>query len=471
MIRRYAAELRALFILSDALLAVAVFAFASWLRFGPEWRTYWSAVIRPAELVAGVYALAWVTALGLGGLYRPRFRWTTAAQAVDILKAAAWVALGTVTFLFAAHLADVSRRFLLVLFPSQVAVTILSRIILRLAFRRLRAGGRNTRNVLVVGAGELGRAFAQRLEAHPWLGLRVVGFLEEDDELAAALPEGWARLGGLDRMERLFDELVIDEVAVCVPQTAWDDRVDALVRLAEDEGKAVRVPLGLVHRPFLRGQYDELDGIPVYSIVAGPDREIALAAKRALDLAGAALGLVFLSPIFALVALAILVAHGRPVLFTQERVGLHGRRFRIVKFRTMVPDAELRYTEVAALSDTNGAAFKMADDPRTTRLGRLLRKTSLDELPQFWNVLRGEMSLVGPRPAPAREVSGYDPWHRRRLSMKPGITGLWQVGSRFDEDFDQRASLDLAYIDRWSLALDLWILARTVPAVIAGTGR
>jgi lipopolysaccharide/colanic/teichoic acid biosynthesis glycosyltransferase len=137
----------------------------------------------------------------------------------------------------------------------------------------------------------------------------------------------------------------------------------------------------------------------------------------------------------------------------------------------MVPDAEARYPEVVALSDTKGAAFKMADDPRVTPLGRFLRRTSLDELPQLWNVLRGQMSLVGPRPAPAREVAGYDGWHRRRLSMKPGVTGLWQVTARFDQHFDERVSLDLAYIDSWSLLLDLRILARTVPAVLAGTGR
>jgi lipopolysaccharide/colanic/teichoic acid biosynthesis glycosyltransferase len=152
-------------------------------------------------------------------------------------------------------------------------------------------------------------------------------------------------------------------------------------------------------------------------------------------------------------------------------VGINGRRFRIVKFRTMVLDAEARYHELQHLSDTRGAAFKMIDDPRITPWGRLLRKFSIDELPQLWNVLRGEMSLVGPRPAPPREVDIYDPWHRRRLSMKPGLTGLWQVSSRLDEDFDDRATLDLDYIDRWSLLLDLQIVARTVPAVLRPAGH
>jgi len=205
--------------------------------------------------------------------------------------------------------------------------------------------------------------------------------------------------------------------------------------------------------------------------VGATRRRLAMGVKRLEDLAGATVGMVALAPLFAVLVLVVLAVEGRPVLFTQERVGLHGRRFRLVKLRTMVRDAEERYGEVAALSETAGGTFKMTNDPRVTRLGRLLRKSSLDELPQLWNVLRGEMSLVGPRPAPFREVDCYDGWHLRRFAMKPGMTGLWQVTSRFDEHIDQRATLDIAYVDGWSLHLDLVILARTVPAVLACTGR
>ena len=152
-------------------------------------------------------------------------------------------------------------------------------------------------------------------------------------------------------------------------------------------------------------------------------------------------------------------------------MGLHGRTFTIYKFRTMVPDAEERYEEVASMSDTHGAAFKMHDDPRVTGFGRFLRRTSIDELPQLINVISGDMSLVGPRPAPLREVDRYDIWHRRRLSMRPGMTGLWQVNAALDEHFDNRAELDLRYIDQWSLLMDLGILARTVPAILARQGH
>jgi len=187
-----------------------------------------------------------------------------------------------------------------------------------------------------------------------------------------------------------------------------------------------------------------------------------------LDVFGALLGLVVLSPILLASVAYIGIRDGRPVFFRQVRVGLRGRPFRIFKFRTMVKDAEERYAELASMSDTAGAAFKMTDDPRITQWGRVLRRTSIDELPQLLNVLRGEMSLVGPRPAPPREVEGYDVWHRRRLSIKPGLTGLWQVEARLDEDFDRRATLDLQYIDSWSLSLDMKIILKTIPAMLQG---
>ena len=193
--------------------------------------------------------------------------------------------------------------------------------------------------------------------------------------------------------------------------------------------------------------------------------------KRALDLTVAAAALVVLSPLLAIVAAWIRVRDGSAVLFRQTRIGVHGRPFKVVKFRTMVPNAEELLTELDEQNEIQGQAFKITDDPRVTRTGRLLRALSIDELPQLWNVLRGEMSLVGPRPPLPSEVADYDVWHRRRLSMKPGITGLWQVAARREPEFDRWVRMDLEYIDRWSLWLDLKIMARTIPAVITQQGR
>jgi exopolysaccharide biosynthesis polyprenyl glycosylphosphotransferase len=209
-------------------------------------------------------------------------------------------------------------------------------------------------------------------------------------------------------------------------------------------------------------------GMPILALVYGPDRTIGLLIKRLLDVAASSVALVLFSPLLLAIALAVRLQDGAPVLFRQIRVGLHGRPFRVVKFRTMVPDAEARLDDVLEMNELSGHAFKLSDDPRISQTGSWLRKTSLDELPQLWNVLRGEMSLVGPRPPLPREVAGYDIWHRRRLSMKPGITGLWQVSARREEDFDRWVELDLDYIDGWSIWLDLKIILRTVPAMLQG---
>lgn len=200
-------------------------------------------------------------------------------------------------------------------------------------------------------------------------------------------------------------------------------------------------------------------------------RPIQRTAKRLIDTVGAGLGLVLLGPLFGVLALLILLVDGRPILFRQERVGSGGRRFTVSKFRTMVPDAEARQAELSPRNEVRGPGFKITEDPRFTRAGRFLRRSSLDELPQLWNVLKGEMSLVGPRPPLPGEVAGYSVWHRRRLTVKPGITGLWQITARRDDDFDRWVQLDLDYIDRWSLWLDLRILTRTIFVVLAFEGR
>jgi exopolysaccharide biosynthesis polyprenyl glycosylphosphotransferase len=369
----------------------------------------------------------------------------------------------TLGLLFWLKLPDVSRLYLVVLFPIQFGVALATRAALRVVFRSLRSRGLNRRFVLMIGAGPRGQAFARTLSAHRDLGLEIVGFL--DDDPPAPLPPPWKHLGKLEDIEAVLRERVIDEVVICLPFSQWS-MVDAISQIAEDDGKIVRVPIDVIDRAFSTGKVEDLDGVPVFSLVSGPDRLVSLALKRLVDILGATVGLIVLSPVLAAIALAIVIREGPPVLFRQVRVGLHGRPFQVLKFRTMVADAEARYQDVVGLSDPR--AFKVTNDPRITKLGAFLRRTSLDELPQLWNVLRGEMSLVGPRPAPPREVGGYDLWHRRRLSMKPGITGLWQVTARSDEDFDNRAQLDLAYIDRWSLMLDVKIILRTIPAAFSG---
>ncbi len=278
-------------------------------------------------------------------------------------------------------------------------------------------------------------------------------------------------LGDTEAIADVFHRQVVDEIAICLPDAALH-RVEEIAHLSEEEGKIVRIPVTSgASQSFATGRLEEYAGMVILTRLYGPDRMVALAVKRLIDIVGAALGLVLVSPVLAIVALRIRLVDGGPVLFRQTRVGLNGREFRTLKFRTMVQDAEARLPELLDRNEIEGQAFKVTDDPRITRTGGFLRRSSLDELPQLWNVLRGQMSLVGPRPPLPREVDGYDVWHRRRLSMKPGITGLWQVEARSEPAFDRWVEKDLAYIDSWSLALDLKILARTIPAVLVRSGR
>jgi exopolysaccharide biosynthesis polyprenyl glycosylphosphotransferase len=464
MLRRHASGFRTLLMLADAGLAFAVLVALSLARFGVDWLDVWRPLLEQPVIIAAAYAAAWVVILWVHGLYRPRARWSIRSEALAIGRATVILGLITGTVLFAFRLPDVSRRFLLLLFPSQWLVTLGTRVALRVAFERLRERGYNIRYVLVVGAGPRGQTFAAKLEGHRELGLSVLGFVDSEE---VDLPGSWKQLGGLETIEKLLHEQVIDEVAICLPFSQWE-QVNAIVHLCEEEGKIVRVPVDMLDRAFAAGRFEDLDGTPVYSLVSGPDRLIALVVKRALDISVSALALIVGSPLLFGIAALIRLRDGAPVLFRQTRIGLHGRRFEMLKFRTMTVDAEDQLEALMTKSEIDGQAFKITDDPRVTRSGRFLRRTSLDELPQLWNVLRGDMSLVGPRPALPREVDTYDLWHRRRLSMKPGITGLWQVTARRSGSFDTWAQLDLSYIDRWSLWLDLKILARTLPAAMEG---
>jgi exopolysaccharide biosynthesis polyprenyl glycosylphosphotransferase len=452
----------------DALVASSLFVLVSALRFGPDWQAVWMSSVTSAWVLLVAYPVAWVGVLGLHGSYRPRTHWSAQGEVVAIVRAAVILGLGSLAALFILDLEDVSRSVILLLVPIQAVTTILDRAVLRSVLGAARRRGRNLRHVIVVGTGTAAQSFARQLQDHWSLGLVV-------DGLVGPVPDAptgnWPILGPIDRLPSILHERVVDEVAICLP--AEDaHRVESITRLAADQGKTVRIPLEIPAVALASGHVEDLDGTPVLSIVSGPDRELALAVKRLLDAAGAAVGLVVLSPLFLIVGLAIARADGRPVLFRQVRAGLNGRPFEIVKFRTMERDADARRAELRSQNEIEGnASFKMANDPRVTWIGRILRRTSIDELPQLWNVVKGEMSLVGPRPHPFDDVAGYDDWHRRRLSMKPGITGLWQIGARTEASFDRWVIKDLEYIDRWSLWLDLRVIVQTVPALLRAEGR
>ena len=465
MIRRHATAFRLALAGADAISAVLLFTIISRLRFGADWQDTWRFADVDPFGAAAAYAIAWVTILWGLGMYRVRARWRLRTEVLDVGRAAILLGLVTFSVLFVVKLPDVSRLFLLTLFVAQIGLTVASRTAIRWLLGVLRDRGYGLRYMLVVGAGPEARTFAGRIDRHRELGVRVIGFLSQ--EPGASLLDHRPVLGTIDDIETVLHDHVVDEVAVCLSADGLQ-RIEAIAHLCEEEGKIVRIPLDSLPVSLPGGRVEEFDRGKVLSLVYGPDRIISLGVKRILDLGIAVTASIVLLPVFAIVALAVVALDGRPVIFRQTRVGLHGRPFQVVKFRTMVPDAEAKLAELVEHNEIRGHAFKMTNDPRLTRTGGFLRKSSIDELPQLWNVLLGEMSLVGPRPPLPLEVAGYDLWHRRRLSMKPGITGLWQVAARGDDDFDRWVELDLAYIDRWSVWLDLKIMLRTIPAMLQG---
>jgi exopolysaccharide biosynthesis polyprenyl glycosylphosphotransferase len=364
---------------------------------------------------------------------------------------------------------DRISRGWIVLFALLAGVLVLGeKVALRLTARRIRARGLNFRTVLVIGTGRTAAAIGEALEHHRWWGYRLLGYLAvegSDDSVAGPGPV----LGGLADLRRLLASEIVDEI-VFAGSPRDLGRFEDLVLALQDEGVLVRFALDLLPHARATVRLEEIEGVPLVTLSTAPSSPIQLAGKRLLDLTLTLALLTVALPVMVFVALAIrLVDHGA-VLFRQRRCGLNGRVFTLYKFRTMVEDAEQRFGEVAHLNEMNGPVFKSRSDPRVTRLGRLLRRFSLDELPQLWNVLRGDMSLVGPRPPIPDEVARYERWQRRRLSMKPGLTCLWQIRGRNAIDFDEWMRLDLEYIDNWSPWLDLKILARTLPVVLSGRG-
>lgn len=447
---------------ADVIGAMMLFVVVGTFQFSDaDSATPWSVMQLDLWVGAALYATVLATTIWAMGLYAPGIRWSIVGELRGILFATLLTVFGIMSLAFLGRL-DLSRRFLLGLLIVQPLVTMVGRLALRTFFNRLRSRGYSRCYMVVIGVDVEAQQFADAVERHRELGIQVIGHLRGPGDHAPKVTR--PLLGGAADLGRIFHDRVVDEVAICIAPRAgkWEA---PLIQQAAEEGKRVRVPSRL---PFRSAGLptEELDGWLVRSYANGPDRLLSLAVKRALDAAGAALGLIVLSPLLLLVAAAIALRDGRPVLFRQVRIGLHGRPFTIYKFRTMERDAESHLEELFGASDTKGAAFTMRHDPRVTALGAILRRSSIDELPQLWNVLRGSMSLVGPRPAPPREVAQYEIWHRRRLSMRPGITGLSQVRTRMDGHFDDRARLDLAYIDQWSLLGDARILVRTLAAVL-----
>ncbi len=334
-----------------------------------------------------------------------------------------------------------------------------------LVYSRYREGI-DTRSVLIIGAGRVGQALRNHLESLRHLGFRFKGFIAlSDTEMDSGEPD---IIGNVKNCLHLARALFVDEIFLSVP--ADKRMVIALVQEARDLGIDVRVVPDLYDGLAWNASVEYVGQFPTIPLHRREFPMGAFMLKRVLDILVSSVALLVLSPLLLIVALAVRLDSAGPVFYRSKRIGRKGHKFYCCKFRTMVPDADTLRDSMDHLNERDGILFKVANDPRITRMGRLLRKYSLDEVPQFWNVLRGDMSLVGPRPPLAAEVEQYDVSHLRRLDVLPGITGLWQVEARQDPSFDSYISLDTAYVENWSLWLDLKILVRTFSVVLSGSG-
>ena len=453
--------------LLDVTVTIFVFLAASWGRNVVEDND-------PADLLSHVALLPFILALWMFfltffGAYRsPR---TTSrlqyAWAVTRGVAVGLAALLTILFLF--KIQYVSRGVVVIFAAADLLALVGIRLGVVWYFRRSLRRGEHFRRVLIVGSGTRARRLAETLLQHSEWGIRIVGHLDPDPTRVGDRVLESSVLGTVGDITSILKKNVIDEVILAVPRAMIPD-VDKIAQACEEEGVKLCLMADVFDVHAARTRLVALGPIPLLTLEPVAQGEWQLLVKRFMDLAIAAL-IVPLLPVIGLIALTIKLDSPGPVFFRQERVGLHKRRFRMLKFRTMVEDANRRQAEVEHLNEAKGPIFKIANDPRITRVGRFLRRSSLDELPQILHVLTGEMSLVGPRPMSLRDVDLFDQGiQRKRFSVKPGLTCLWQVSGRSNLPFSKWLELDLYYIEHWSLELDLKILFKTIPAVLSGRG-
>lgn len=452
--------------------------FGSALLYRPLWEADALLLRHPLRQMLLTVALGfcWHYSLVSAGAYRSYRTQGIRHQVLALLKAvtfvAGWAGVWLVLSRPETPILPASLLLEIVIFSAFSSVgMIASRMGARLITGYLRRRGRNLRNLLIVGSNSRAVAVADSLLADKNFGYHLAGFVDDRWHFDAA-PEHYKAklLGQTSDTLQLLRDLELDEVIVALPIASHYQLTERIIAWCRQQGILVRyegslfenvrrTSLGMSYAPNLITLHD-----------AGHDPWSAVG-KRLVDLVLSSVALAALLPVMAVIALLIGLTSEGPVLFTQERLGLGKRRFRIFKFRTMVINAEARMKEVEHLNQSEGPTFKLKHDPRITPIGRFLRKTSLDELPQLFNVFLGDMSLVGPRPLPMRDYQGFsEDWHRRRFSVKPGITCLWQVTGRSSIGFERWMELDMEYIDQWSLWLDLKILAQTIPAVVRGSG-
>jgi len=460
-------------VLLDAILINVGFFLAYWVRYQWQWfrpvdesfqvpyRAYFSYSLALTGILLLIY---WAE-----GLYSAKRKRSCLYDGYTITR-------GAITGVAALYVLSLASRTVLLsrLIPVYAGIAIvlllaIARAVDRSIQGRMRKRGYGVQRVLIVGAGETGRMIMRNTAAQPELGYHVVGFVDDKPERGNRDLGRFKGLGSTDQIEQIIQEQAVDVVIIALPWL-YHRKIMGIIGQCERLKVAVRIVPDLFQMSLSQVDLDDLNGIPLIGTKSVSIRGWNLALKRGLDIVVSSLALVLLSPLLLVVAVLIKLDSPGPAIFKQKRIGRGGQAFTVYKFRTMREGAEQEVDALRDMNEAQGPLFKIKEDPRCTALGRFLRRSSIDELPQFYNVLRGEMSMVGPRPQLPGEVEQYQEWHKKRLETWPGMTGLWQVSGRSNLSFDDMVLLDIYYVENWSLLLDLRITLKTIPTAILGTG-
>lgn len=470
MLRQFTLNLTLLIFGSDIALTLLALRLAKSLRltlpygerFPPEYLDFpWIIYL----IVAAVWSITF--------LIIPVYNAKVTFRAIDQMQTTI-TAIGFATLVFAGiayfFFRDLSRFLFLYFFILDLIFLLSLRIILRIVLRVWRGGwpGRKAR-LLILGANQVGIRLGHLLQDNALYGVDVVGYLDDDASKRHLLPDSFAYLGSLDQAIDTVRQRQVDEVVLALPSYEQRHLVDIVQRLQSLTIKVHVVP-DLFELSFVRTSVEDFEGIPLIRLGEPAMDSFQQFVKRGFDLIVASCALIFAFPVMSVIALWIKLDSDGPVFYTPERVGQNGRMFRMFKFRSMVSDAEHRRSEVLSYTEDGKPLFKHPDDPRITKFGRFLRRTSLDELPQLFNVLKGDMSLIGPRPEMPWLVELYEPWQYKRFCVPQGMTGWWQVNGRSDKPLHLHVEEDLYYIQNYSLLLDVLILWKTVAAVVKRSG-
>jgi exopolysaccharide biosynthesis polyprenyl glycosylphosphotransferase len=421
-------------------------------------------------IIIAAATVLWVVIFSFQGAYSYQRFTSFKAEVKIILKTVLWGVLLLVGIIFLVRPGYIPRTLAATFIGVNLVLLIIEKFILFSLAKIIRSRQQNRRKVLVVGTGNQARRFVEAIRRHFHWGLDIVGFVDDaNGEVGRELYEKQI-LGTFDDILQVLHAHPVDEVIIAV-STRRLGEVQEVLGTCEREGVQVRIISDFLGEIATRFRAEVVYGLPIISISYIPEDQVATAIKRGMDIVISLIALILLSPLFLIIAAAIKIFSPGPILYEWNVIGFNKKPFKSWKFRTMVVEADRMKTQLAPLNEMVGPVFKITRDPRVTPIGRILRKYSLDELPQLWSVLKGDMSLVGPRPAGPHELVRYESWQRRKLSIKPGITCLWQVNGRNNiNNFDDWVKMDLTYIDNWSLWLDCKILLKTIPAVIFGKG-